>query len=131
MLANKLFPLLAKPEVQELILLSGKPPCAVVNGTYRRLSAQILEDQDIMAVVMAARGQEYATQLADGAEWDFVVQGVGKVAVTARYDGPLLRMSLRLAAARSAQDTPAEGRAGAQRAAAELDEPRRPVRPNA
>jgi twitching motility protein PilT len=115
MLANKLFPLLAKPEVQEVILLSGKPPCAVVNGTYRRLSAQVLEDEDIMAVVMAARGQEYAAQLADGAQWDVTVQGVGKIAVTARYDGPLLRMSLRLATARSAQDMPAQDRAPAPR----------------
>ncbi|HET8932181.1 MAG TPA: PilT/PilU family type 4a pilus ATPase [Polyangiales bacterium] len=106
MLATKLFPLLAKPEVQELILLSGKPPCAVVNGSYRRLSAQVLQDEDIMAVVMAARGQEYAAQLADGAQWDFTVQGVGKVTAAARYDGPLLRMSLRLAAQDAAQQQP-------------------------
>ena len=131
MLANKLFPLLAKPEVQELILLSGKPPCAVVNGTYRRLSAQVLEDQDIMAVIMAARGQEHAAGLADGAQWDFVLQGVGKVAVAARYDGPLLRMSLRLATAGSAQDTPAQAKSAAPRVAAEPAEaPRRPARPD-
>ena len=125
MLATKLFPLLAKPEVQELILLTGKPPCAVVNGTYRRLSAQVLEDQDIMAVIMAARGQEYAAQLADGAQWDCVLQGVGKVTVAARYDGPLLRMSLKLAAARSAQDIPAQ----AKPAAAPPEAARRPARP--
>jgi len=131
MLAHKLFPLLAKPEVQELILLTGKPPCAVVNGTYRRLSAQILQDEDIMAVIMAARGQEHAAALADGAQWDFEAQGVGAVTVAARYDGPLIRVSLRLAMAHSAQDSPAQGRAAAQRVAAEPAEPaRRPARPD-
>ena len=63
MLANKLFPLLGKSEVQEIILLSGKPPCAVVNGSYRRLSAQVLQEEDIMAVIGAAHGQEHASQL--------------------------------------------------------------------
>ena len=130
MLANKLFPLLAKPEVQELILLTGKPPCAVVNGTYRRLSAQILQDEDIMAVIMAARGQEHAEALADGAQWDFEVQGVGAITVAARYDGPLIRMSLRLAAA-GTQDIAPQGRAAAPRTAAEPTEaPRRPARSN-
>jgi twitching motility protein PilT len=129
MLAHKLFPLLAKPEVQELILLTGKPPCAVVNGTYRRLSAQVLQDEDIMAVIMAARGQEHAATLADGAQWDFEAQGVGAVTVAARYDGPLIRVSLRLATAFSAQDVPAQGRAAAPRVAAEPAEPpRRPAR---
>lgn len=127
MLAHKLFPLLAKPEVQELILLTGKPPCAVVNGTYRRLSAQILQDEDIMAVIMAARGQEHAAALADGAQWDFEAQGVGPISVAARYDGPLIRVSLRLATARSAQDIPAQGRAAAPRTAAvPAEAPKRP-----
>jgi twitching motility protein PilT len=86
-----------------------------------------------MAVIMAARGQEYAAQLADGAHWDFVAQGVGKLSVTARYDGPLLRMSLRLATGRSEQDVPAQARAPAapaQRPAAE-PEARRPARQEA
>src|ERR1700712_4129178 len=106
MLATKLFPLLTKPEVQELILLSGKPPCAVVNGSYRRLRAQVLQDEDILAVIMAAHGQEHAERLADGAQWDFVAPGIGKVSATARYDGPNLRLTLRLAGL-SVQNMPA------------------------
>jgi twitching motility protein PilT len=124
MLANKLFPLLGKPEVQEIILLSGKPPCAVVNGSYRRLSAQTLLDEDILAVVMAARGQEYASQLADGAQWEFVVAGVGKIVASARYDGPALRMSLHLAGAREQEAARHDPRSGESSSAHQAVQPR-------
>jgi twitching motility protein PilT len=123
MLANKLFPLLAKPEVQELVLHSGKPPCALVSGTFRRLSAQVLREEDILAVIMAARGQEHAPRLADGVQWEFSQPGVGKLLASARYEGPVLRLSLKLAQSRSAQEKPAapaaEERAVPLRGAAE------------
>jgi twitching motility protein PilT len=107
MLANKLFPLLGRPEVQEIVLLGGKAPCALVNGTYRRLSSQTLRDEDILSVVMAARGQEHALRLADGVQWEYLHPVVGRISVSAGYDGSLLRMSMRLAQSRSVRDMPA------------------------
>ena len=104
MLANKLFPLLSRPEVQEIVLLGGKPPCALVGGTYRRLSSQTLRDEDILAVVVAARGQERIPQLAQGTEWSFQLPSVGKIAVTAGYEGSVLRMTLRIGHSRSVRD---------------------------
>jgi len=104
MLANKLFPLLGRPEVQEIVLLGGKAPCALVNGTYRRLSSQTLRDEDILSVIMAARGQEHAARLADGVQWEFLHPVVGRIAITAGYEGSLLRMSLRIAQTRSVRD---------------------------
>ncbi|MEY4578808.1 MAG: hypothetical protein RL701_3511 [Pseudomonadota bacterium] len=96
MLASKLFPLLARPEVQEIVLLSGKPPCALVNGTYRRLSSQTLRDEDILSVIAAARGQEHLPQLAQGAQWEFQLPSVGKISIQAGYEATMLRMTLRL-----------------------------------
>ena len=107
MLANKLFPLLGRPEVQEIVLLGGKAPCALVNGTYRRLSSQTLRDEDILSVVMAARGQEHAARLADGVQWEYLHPAVGRISVSAGYEGSLLRMSMRLAQSRSVRDMPA------------------------
>jgi twitching motility protein PilT len=104
MLANKLFPLLARPEVQEIVLLGGKPPCALVGGTYRRLSSQTLRDEDILAVVVAARGQERIPLLAQGTEWTFQLASVGKIAVTAGYEGSVLRMTLRIGHSRAVRD---------------------------
>jgi twitching motility protein PilT len=98
MLANKLFPLLSRPDVHEIVLLVGKPPCALVDGSYRRLSAQLLQEQDVMAVLAAAHGQEYLPRLADGARWEFQLPSVGVIAVSAVYDGPVLKASLRLMA---------------------------------
>ncbi|MET0385585.1 MAG: PilT/PilU family type 4a pilus ATPase [Polyangiales bacterium] len=111
MLASKLFPLLARPEVQEIVLLGGKPPCALVNGTYRRLSSQILRDEDILSVVVAARGQEQLPNLSHGAMWEFQLPSVGRIMVNAGYEAQVLRMTLRIAQSRSVRDMPAVGAA--------------------
>jgi twitching motility protein PilT len=97
MLASKLFQLLSRSEVQELVLLAGKPPCAMVGGEYRRLSSQLLRDEDIMAVLAAAQGQDYLARLADGCRWEFQLPSIGLIAVSAVYDGSVLKASLRLA----------------------------------
>jgi len=107
MLASKLFPLLARPEVQEIVLLGGKPPCALVHGAYRRLSSQTLQDDDILSVVAAARGQEFVPRLTQGAQWEFQLPSVGTISVTAGYEASLLRMTLRLVQSRSVRDMPA------------------------
>jgi twitching motility protein PilT len=105
MLANKLFPLLARPDVQEIALLTGKPPSALVNDAYRRLSAQVLRDEDILSVLAAARGHEHLARLADGCRWSFDLPSVGTIAVSAAYDGTVLKAVLRLVSAHRA--TPA------------------------
>jgi twitching motility protein PilT len=102
MLASKLFQLLSRAEVEEIVLLVGKPPCALVGGTYKRLSAHLLRDDDIMAVLAAAQGQEHLSRLADGCRWEFQLPSVGAITVSAVYDGPMLRASLRLTHARVA-----------------------------
>jgi twitching motility protein PilT len=102
MLASKLFQLLSRAEVEEIVLLVGKPPCALVGGTYKRLSAHLLREDDILAVLAAAQGQEHLPRLADGCRWMFQLPSVGAIAVSAVYDGPLLKASLKLAGARAA-----------------------------
>ena len=104
MLATKLFQLLSRDEVQEIVLLVGKPPCALVSGSYRRLSSQLLREEDITSVLAAAHGQEYLAQLADGCRWEFALPSVGQIQVSAVYDGPVLKASLRLAASQHAAE---------------------------
>jgi twitching motility protein PilT len=102
MLASKLFQLLSRTEVQEIVLLVGKPPCALVEGAYRRLSANLLREEDVMLVLATAQGQHHLARLADGARWEFQLPSVGTIAVSAVYDGPVLKASLKLAAASAA-----------------------------
>jgi twitching motility protein PilT len=102
MLASKLFQLLSRPEVQEIVLLVGKPPCALVDGAYRRLSANLLREEDVMLVLATAQGQQHLARLADGTRWDFQLPSVGTIHVSAVYDGPVLKASLKLAAASAA-----------------------------
>ncbi|HEY2734789.1 MAG TPA: PilT/PilU family type 4a pilus ATPase [Polyangiales bacterium] len=101
MLASKLFQLLARPEVAEIVLIVGKPPCARVDDSFRRLSANLLREEDVMVVLAAAQGQHHLARLADGSRWDFQLPSVGTIHVSAVYDGPILKASLKLSAAKA------------------------------
>jgi twitching motility protein PilT len=96
MLADQLFKFLTRADVKEIALHTGRPPCALVDDAYRRLSAQLLKEDDIIAVLSATQGQEHLTHLADGRTWEFAAPGVGAVIVTALYDTSGLKVALRL-----------------------------------
>ncbi len=96
MLADQLFKFLTRAEVKEIALVTGRPPCALVDETYRRLSQNLLREDDVIAVLAAANGHEHLTHLADGRSWDFDFPGVGPIAVSAVYDASGLKAILRL-----------------------------------
>ena len=96
MLADQLFKFLTRADVKEIALHTGRPPCALVDGTYRRLSAQLLKEDDIIQVLSATQGHEHLTHLAEGRTWEFEAPGVGEVSVTAVYDAHGLKVALRL-----------------------------------
>ncbi len=96
--AQKLFQLLARPDVTELALQTGRPACALVNNAYRRVGTEPHRDEDIITLLAAAGGREHLAGLADGRSWEFHLQGVGTIRVSAAYEDALLRASLRLIA---------------------------------
>jgi twitching motility protein PilT len=109
MLANKLFQLLSRPDVQEIVLRRDKPPSALVSGGYRALSAQLLCDEDIVSVLTAAHGQEQLGRLKEGCRWRFQLPSVGTIAVSAGYEAGVLQATLRLSRA-GAAPSPEEAR---------------------
>jgi twitching motility protein PilT len=119
MLANKLFQLLSRPDVQEIVLRRDKPPSALVNGAYRALSAQMLCDDDILGVLTAAHGQEQIARLKEGCRWRFQLPSIGTIAVGAGYEAGVLQATLRLS------------RAGAVPVVEETRPPRRDQPPSA
>jgi twitching motility protein PilT len=102
MLAEQLFKFLTRSDVAEIALHTGRPPCALVDGSYRRLSAQLLKEDDIIGVLSATDGHEHLTHLADGRTWHFEAPGVGAVTVSAIYDTVGLKVALRLRDVRQA-----------------------------
>ncbi|HKP64465.1 MAG TPA: PilT/PilU family type 4a pilus ATPase [Polyangiales bacterium] len=96
MLADQLFQFLTRSEVKEIALHTGRPPCALVDETYRRLSAQSLREDDIITVLSAARGHDHLAHLADGRSWEFQHPAVGVIVVSAIYDASGIKAMLRL-----------------------------------
>jgi twitching motility protein PilT len=96
MLADQLFKFLTRADVKEIALHTGRPPCALVDGSYRRLSAQLLKEDDIIQVLSATQGHQHLTHLAEGRTWEFAAPGVGEVSVSAVYDAQGLKVALRL-----------------------------------
>lgn len=133
MLAEQLFKFLTRADVKEIALHTGRPPCALVDDSYRRLSAQLLKEDDIIAVLSATQGNEHLTHLADGRTWEFAAPGVGPVIVTALYDANGLKVALRLRGA--SVEAPAPKRQSraprAKRASVPANRPSPPARRSA
>lgn len=126
MLADQLFKFLARADVKEIALHTGRPPCALVEDSYRRLSAQLLKEDDIIQVLSATQGHEHLTHLAEGRTWEFPAPGVGPISVTAIYDAQGLKVALRLRENAVAAKRPSRAPARAKRASSP---PRRSARP--
>jgi twitching motility protein PilT len=93
--------------VSELLLQSGQPPVAVLNGARKRLSATLLRDEDIIGVLAALGGGAHLARMADGVDWDFTVNGVGVIHVRVDHDGLFFTASLRRAEAPVRVEAPA------------------------
>jgi twitching motility protein PilT len=106
-LVQKLLPLLARMDVSELLLQSGQPPIAVLNGAQKRLSATLLRDEDIIGVLAAVGGGAHLARMADGVDWDCTVNGVGIVHVRVDHDGLFFTASLRRAESPARVEAPA------------------------
>jgi twitching motility protein PilT len=104
---KKLLHLLTRPEISEVALQSGRPPCAMLNGEYRRITSEALDEDAIIALLASAGGRAHLISLADGTTWDFDAT-VGTVRVTAGYEGAALKASMRLIAPAKRADTPDE-----------------------
>jgi twitching motility protein PilT len=107
MLVQKLLPLLARADVSALLLQSGQPPVAVLHGQQKRLSATLLREDDIIAVLAALGGSRHMARMADGVDWEFAANGVGVIQVRVDHDGLLLTASLRRTAAPAQVAAPA------------------------
>jgi twitching motility protein PilT len=120
MLAQKLLPLLARQDVTELLLHSGRPPVAMSNGAAKRVSATTLQDDDIIGVLAALGGGRYLSGLADGVTWTFQADGVGIVEVRAGHDGMSINACLRRALVQTPAPAPATAVSPRTAAAAQL-----------
>ncbi len=94
---KKLLYLLTRPEITEIALQSGRPPCAMLGGAYRRITPEALDEDAIITLLASAGGRSHIIGLADGASWEFEA-AVGTVRVNAGYDGAVLKATMRLVA---------------------------------
>jgi len=129
MLAAKLVQFLLRSEVKEIALHTGRPPCALVEDAYRRLSPQLLKEEDIIAVLAALQGQEHLAHLADGRSWEFQDPTAGTIVVSATYDAHGVKASLRLSAAGAAALAAAAAARAAKRPSREPKPAKRSQRP--
>jgi hypothetical protein len=118
-----------RSEVKEIALHTGRPPCAMVEDTYRRLSPQLLKEEDIIAVLAALHGQEHLAHLADGRSWEFQDPTVGTIMVSATYDAHGVKASLRLTAVAAAALAAAAAARAAKRPSREPKPAKRSQRP--
>lgn len=125
MSAIKLLSALSRAEVKEVSLQVGEPVRAMINSTYRRITPQVLTEDDVIALLAQMSGREHLLGLTDGCSWKHE-SAVGTVRIRAGYEGSVLKASIRLA---STQPEAAPARSRSRRPPAPLD-PRRESHPS-
>jgi twitching motility protein PilT len=94
---DKLFQILARPDVKELALQSGRPPCALVGQDYAPIVKRNFTEEDVIAVLVEADGQTEVMGLIEGQRrWDYRHPSLGTVRITAGYHGDRLQARIKL-----------------------------------
>lgn len=93
----KLFQLLVRPDVGELALQTGRPPCALIGETYAPVIKRNFSEEDVIAAMVEAGGRSEIVGLIQGLRsWDHPQPGVGVIRVTAGYHGERLQARFKL-----------------------------------
>jgi twitching motility protein PilT len=122
-----LFQHLARPEVTEVAMVSGRHPFARVSGSLEVLDADVLTSDDILQLLFNAGGSRYVDSLGPKAvQWATRAEGLGAVLVAALQKGDAVQARFTLKNRESGSADPGSS----NRATPVMEEaPRRAERP--
>lgn len=103
---------LTRAEVGEIVLESGRPPSARVEGALDRIDAHVISADELVQLLFGAGGSRYIESLGPKpTQWRTRVEGVGVVVVSATQRGEVIEA--RFVTRNTVPTTPAQGKARA------------------
>jgi twitching motility protein PilT len=89
---DKVFRVLGRQDVKEVALQTDRPPCALVGDQWVPLVSVNLKEDEVVGALVATGGRAEVLSLVEGARsWQFQLDGVGLVRVSAGYRGSTLQ----------------------------------------